>query len=116
MARFRLMYWKEIPVQVQAEDESGQVSRPLDERFQQAVDAVSMLDGSSGTDDYLSGWSWGEHRDMEGSADDVAETVAGRFNRGFPIDAVARIRRLHESGRRDPSPGAVDHWVDHDPS
>ena len=50
------MYWKEIPVQVQAEDESGRVSRQLDDRFQQGVDAVSMMDGSAGSDDYLMAW------------------------------------------------------------
>ena len=53
MARLRVMYWKEIPVQVQAEDDSGRVSRPLDDRFQKAADAVAMKDGSQGTDEYL---------------------------------------------------------------
>ena len=50
MTKVRLMYWKEIPVQVQAEDESGQVSKPLDARFQEGVDAISMFDGSAGSD------------------------------------------------------------------
>ena len=48
MARVRVMYWKEIPVQVQAEDEDNRVTRQLDERFQKAVDAVAMIDGSQG--------------------------------------------------------------------
>ena len=52
MARVRVMYWKEIPVQVQAEDADGRVTRQLDERFQKAVDAVAMIDGSQGTDEY----------------------------------------------------------------
>ena len=29
MAKVQIMYWKEIPVQVRAEDASGQVSKPL---------------------------------------------------------------------------------------
>ena len=37
-------------MQVQVEDASGQVSRPLDDRFQEGVDAIAMIDGSSGTD------------------------------------------------------------------
>ena len=45
MARVRVMYWKEIPVQVQAEDADGRLTRQLDERFQKAVDAVAMIDG-----------------------------------------------------------------------
>ena len=34
MAKVRVMYWKEVPAQVQAEDESSSVSRPLNDRFQ----------------------------------------------------------------------------------
>jgi hypothetical protein len=106
------MYWKEIPVQVQAKDESGQVSKPLDDRFQQGVDAISMFDGSGGSDDYLMAWQWGDYAEMEGKAQDVGGRVAERYNMGFPRDFVARIRDLHSSGRRDPRPGAVDHWVE----
>ena len=53
MAKVRVMYWKEIPVQVQAEDDTGQVSKPLHNRFQQGLDTISMFDGTSGSDDYL---------------------------------------------------------------
>ena len=114
MVKVRVMYWKEIPVQVQAEDESGQVSRPLDPRFQQGVDAVSMYDGSSGSDEYLMSWEWGENTEVDGSAEAVADAVADRFNREYPKDFVARIRDLHNSGQRDPRPGAIDHWRDDD--
>ena len=112
MAKVRVMYWKEIPVQVQAEDESGRVSKPLDDRFQHGVDAVSMFDGSAGSDDYLMAWEWGDYTEMEGRAEEVASRVAERFNSGFPDDFVARIRDLHNSGQRDPRPGAVDAWCE----
>ena len=114
MAKVRVMYWKEIPVQVQAEDETGQVSRPLEDRFQQGVDAVSMFDGSSGTDDYLEAWEWGDDTEMEGTAEQAAAAVADSYNGGFPRDFVARIRDLHASGDRDPTPGAIDHWLGDD--
>ena len=106
------MYWKEVPVQVQAEDESGQVSMPLDDRFQQGVDAISMFDGSSGTDDYLMGWEWGAYAEVDGTAQEAAARVAGRYNDSFPRDFVSRIRDLHAAGKRDPRPGAVDHWME----
>ena len=105
------MYWKEIPVQVQAEDASGQVSQLLEDRFQVAVDTVAMFDGSSGTDDYLTSWEWGEYTEMDGGAKEAAAKAAERFNKGFPQDLVARIRELHRSGKRDPRPGAADHWA-----
>jgi hypothetical protein len=114
MAKVRIMYWKEIPVQVQAEDESGQVSRPLDDRFQQAVDAVSIFDGSGGSDDYLMAWEWGQHFEVAGSPEGAATAEAERINREFPKDSVARIRDLHRAGKRDPRPGAIDHWRNDD--
>lgn len=106
------MYWKEIPVQVQAQDDSTTVSRQLNPRFQQGVDAVAMFDGSSGTDDYLMAWEWGEFGEVEGSAETAAEELADRLNAKFPEDFVARIRDLHRDGQRDPTPGAIDHWLD----
>ena len=112
MAKVRVMYWKEVPVQVQAEDESGKTSVPLDDRFQKGVDAVSMFDGSSGTDDYLMAWEWKEFGEFDCSVQDAASSVVGRFNSGFPADFVARIRDLHDAGRRDPRPGAADHWIE----
>ena len=60
------MYWKEIPVQVQAEDGAQVVSVPLDDRFQRGVDAVAMLDGNAGGDDYLMAWEWGEYSNADG--------------------------------------------------
>ena len=113
MAKVRVMYWKEIPVQVQAQDDSMRpVAIPLDARFQQAVDAIAMFDGSMGSDDYLMAWEWRDYGDVDGAAEEVAALIAERFNNGFPADFVARIRDLHNSGRRNSNPGAVDHWID----
>ena len=110
MARVRVMYWKENPVQVQAEDDSGVVSRQLDERFQQGVGALSMFDGSAGGDQYLMAWEWGEYTEAPGSARETADRLAEGINGSFPRDFVARIRELRLSGERDPRPGAVDSW------
>ena len=115
MAKVRVMYWKEIPVQIKAEDEWENVSIMLDGRFQQGVDAVSMLDDSSSSEDYMMGWQWGPVTDVFGDAREVAQEMAERFNEGFPRDLVARIRDLHHSGDRDSRPGAIDHWIEDGP-
>ena len=112
MAKVRIMYWKEIPVQVQAQDDSGTISKQLDPRFQEGVDAVAMFDGSAGTDDYLIAWEWGEFQELGGSARAAADETAAKLNGNFPDDFVARIRDLQREGKRDPTPGAVDHWLD----
>ncbi len=111
MTQTRIMYWKEIPVQVQARDDSGVVSRQLHPRFQQGVDAISMFDGSAGADEYLMAWEWGQYTDADGTASDAADTLAAHINDNFPDDFVARIRDLHHQGRRNPTPGAIDHWA-----
>ena len=110
MAKVRVMYWKEIPVQVQGVDESGPVSIPLDDRFQKGVDAISMFDGSAGGDEYMEAWDWGGYLELDGGAKEAAEATAERINGDFPQDFVARVRALHMSGHRDPRSGAVDHW------
>ena len=107
-----ILYWKEIPVQVKAENSQTTVSVPLDPRFQEAADAVAMMDGSYGSDDYLDAWQWGEPAEAELEPDETAAQLAERINNGMPQDFVARIRDLHNSGNRDPNPGAIDHWVD----
>ena len=112
MVKARVLYWKEVPVQVQVQGDAGTVSRQLDSRFQQGVDAIAMLDGSQGADAYLEAWEWGDFMELDGGAEDAAERIAARFNERFPRDFVARIRGLVESGRRDPRPGAVDHWCE----
>ena len=112
MAKVRIMYWKEIPVQVQAQDDSGTVSRQLDPRFQEGVDAVAMFDGSAGTDDYLMAWEWGVFKELSGSAEAAANETAENLNTGFPQDFVVRIRDLQREGRRDTTPGAIDHWLE----
>jgi hypothetical protein len=106
------MYWKEVPLQVQAEDDSGQVSKPLDDRFQQGADAISMFDGSSGGDEYLDGFQWGDYLEAQGTAEDAASSAAHRFNTGFPENFVARVRELDRDGKRDPRPGAADGWIE----
>jgi enoyl-CoA hydratase/carnithine racemase len=71
-----------------------------------------MLDGSAGSEDYLDAWEWGAFSESDGSAEDSADALAERINSGFPSDFVAKIRDLHRDGRRDPKPGAVDHWIE----
>ncbi len=112
MAKVRVMYWKEIPVQVQASDETGQVSQPLNKRFQQGVDLVATLDGSNNSEEYLEAWEWGEYTETEGSPQEAAVKIATRLNEEFPTDFVDKIRDLQRSGERDPRPGAVDHWIE----
>ena len=110
--KVRLMYWKEIPVQVQATNGSETQSLPLDSRFQEAVDAISMMEGSYDSDEYLNAWEWGEYFEIPGTLDDVLKSVGDRYNKGMPRNFVARLRDLHKNGSRTPSAGSIDGWIE----
>ena len=105
------MYWKEIPVQVQTEEGSETVSVPLDSRFQQAVDSISMMEESFGTDDYLDGWQWGQYHNIEIAAAELSSLVTDLYNKCMPEDFVKRIRDAHNNNSRNPSPEAIDIWL-----
>ena len=112
MATVRVMYCKEIPIQVQAVDDTKAVSVPLDDRFQQAADAISMMDGSAGTDEYLSGGEWSRKKEVDDALETAAIREADRINRNMPEDFVKRIRNMYNEGTRNPSAGTIDHWMD----
>ena len=108
----RVLYWKEIPVQIQADNGNARVSRQLDPRFQEAADAIAMFDGSYGGDAYLDAWEWGDFATSGLEPDSAADEVVARFNGGMPSDFVARIRDMHTAGTRIPEPGAIDGWLE----
>ena len=40
----RILYWKEIPLQVEVEVFGNKLSRQLEDRFQEGVDAIAMFE------------------------------------------------------------------------
>ena len=84
MARYQVMFWKHIPAQIKAWDASGEVKRMLPDRFQAAIDAFAMKDGSTGMDAYLEAWHWGDERERAGSPEDVASAVVKELDAANP--------------------------------
>lgn len=70
-----ILYWQEIPSQIKAEDESDEVTLPLDGRFLERIDQLASQRGLQGTDDYLAQWRWSDKQEREGSAENVAHAV-----------------------------------------
>jgi hypothetical protein len=75
VATYTILYWQEIPTQIKAEDESDDITLPLDSRFMERIDQLAAQRGLQGTDDYLAQWRWSEAQEREGSAEDVAQAV-----------------------------------------
>jgi hypothetical protein len=84
MAKYQIMFWKHIPAHVKAWDDRGEVKRMLPDRFQAAIDAFAMKDGSTEMDAYLEAWHWGESEERVGSAEDVANTLVKELDAANP--------------------------------
>lgn len=75
MANYRILYWRQIPTQIKAEDDSDDVTVMLDDRFMKHIDAVATKLGLQTADDYLAQWRWSDDEEREGSAQEVADTL-----------------------------------------
>lgn len=93
MAKYQIMYWKDIPSQVKADDGQNTAKVMLSDRFQQAIDAAAMADGSTGTDAYLDGWAWGRRSEREGSAQAVIEAVVAELESEYTPERLREMIR-----------------------
>ncbi len=84
MARYQVMFWKHIPSQVKAWDETGEVKRMLPDRFMAAIDAYAMREGSTEMDTYLDGWRWSDAAERDGTAVVVVEALVAELDRDYP--------------------------------
>jgi hypothetical protein len=75
MATYKVLYWQEVPSQIRAEDDEGDVSVELPQKFMVRIDALAAQRGLSSADDYLAQWHWSDEEDRDGSAQDVADAV-----------------------------------------
>lgn len=76
MARYRILSWRDVPVQVRVFRESGRpLGAQLSDRFQQEADRVAMREGLTGTDAYVEQYRWSEDRELDGAPEDVLARV-----------------------------------------
>ena len=75
MATYKILYWQEVPSQIKAEDESDDVTLPLDPRFMERIDRLAAQRGLQGTDDYLAQWRWSDDQERDGTAEEVARAI-----------------------------------------
>jgi hypothetical protein len=90
MTRVRVLYWREIPVQVTAREGQDEVTVPLTPRFQDLVDAVALQIGMTESEAYLAGWHHGPEEEHPGSAREAARAAADRLEATF-ADLRARL-------------------------
>jgi hypothetical protein len=84
MAKYQILYWYDIPVQVRAGGRSDRVSQELPPRFLDAVDKAALATRLTGTDGYLSQFRWSEAQDRSGDPGDVVTAVIAELDVAFP--------------------------------
>jgi len=90
LASYQVMYWKHIPSQVKAWEGDAQVKRMMPDRFQVAIDAYAMKDGSPDMDAYLDGWRWGPVEEKTGTPEDVLAAVLAELDAANPRDRLMK--------------------------
>ncbi len=85
MTTYQILYWHDIPLQVRAREGRNRVSKPLSDRFQDAVDRASMAAGLTGTDEYLNLMRWSEPVESDLSPDEIAESLVKQLEAAFQI-------------------------------
>ena len=84
MARYRVLYWREIPTQVKASDDTGaKANRPMPKWYMQEVSRITMREGLAGTDEYLAEFAWSDDLERDGTADEVADAVMAELATQF---------------------------------
>ena len=87
MAKYQILYWKEIPAQVKVVEEGKRtVSRQLPERFQIEIDRIAMSEGLTGTDEYLNEWRWTPKTERAGTAEEVADALVRELEKQIDFD------------------------------
>jgi hypothetical protein len=84
MASYQVMFWKHIPSQVKAWEGGTVLKRMMPDRFQVAIDAFAMKDGSTDMDAYLDGWAWGPVEERPGAPDEILTAVVAELDAANP--------------------------------
>jgi Virulence factor len=82
VARFQILYWQDVPSVLKAfGDDGGEVKRQLPDWYQQEIDQRAIVQGLTGSDEYLEHWRWSEVEERTGTPDEVLDAVERELER-----------------------------------
>jgi hypothetical protein len=93
MASYQVLYWQEIPSQVDARDSGKAHKEMLSQRFQELIDFVATKRNIVQSDAYINGWSKGPKSERPGSATDVAKSVAAELEAQYESIRAAALAK-----------------------
>lgn len=95
MASLTVIYWRDIPAQVVAEEGRGrkrqQAKIEMPRRFALAIDEAAMRDGADSTDDYLADWRKAEPEAIDGDLNAAAEARAAQLDTLYDREKLAAL-------------------------
>lgn len=95
MANLTVIFWRDIPAQVVAEEGRGrnrqQAKVEMPRRFALAIDEAAMRDGADSTDDYLAEWRKSEPETIEGDLNAAAEARAAELDAAYGKEKLAAL-------------------------
>jgi len=93
MAKYRIMYWQEIPSVVEAREGREKAKTQLSLRFQELIDLIAMRRKLDGADEYLQHWSKGEWQMREGSAQNAVTQIASEIEAEYETIKTAALEK-----------------------
>jgi len=83
-SKYQVLYWQDIPSQVRAWDEIGEVKLSLPARFAERIDLEALRQGRTGADAYMELLRWGDEMERAGPPDAVAAAVVSELEAAHP--------------------------------
>jgi len=93
MAKYRIMYWQEIPSVVEAREGREKAKKQLSLRFQELIDLIAMRRKLDSADEYLLHWSKGDWQERGGSAAEVVDLIAGEIEADYDAIKSAALEK-----------------------
>jgi len=83
MTKYRITYWKHIPISFIVESDGRTIKKQLSQKIQNAVDAYAMATGLTSTEDYAKQYKRGDWIEREGAPEEVAEALLSELEAEF---------------------------------
>ncbi len=91
MTEYRIIFWRDIPVQVNVRDGSARRSRQLSPRFQETVYRAAYRAKAITGDEYMREWRSSDWSERDGTVDAVLAVVTAELEREFVDEALNQL-------------------------
>lgn len=90
MAKYRVMYWRDIPQSFTVEADGRKIKKELSQKVQNKIDAYAMAIGATSTSDYAKEYKRGEWIERDGTPEEVAETLLSELEAAAAMIMIPR--------------------------